>query len=117
MLILTSSYTANLAAFFTSEKAAAEDTSLENLLKYGHEFTTIQNNALEQYLNISDYKVYNRIHERIVMQGNLANSSADAIRRLRADANMYYMEEIPYIKWEINKDPCDLQMGICSCFD
>ena len=112
MLILTSSYTANLAAFFTSEKAADSDTSLENLLKSGHGFTTIQNYALENYLKASDYKVYNRIHERIVMQGNLANSSADAIRRVRAQEKMYYLEELPYIKWIVNREPCDLQVSM-----
>ena len=112
MLILTSSYTANLAAFFTSEKAADSDTSLENLLKNGHEFTTVQNYALENYLRVSDYKVYNRIHERIVMQGNLANGTTDAIRRVRADERMYYLEELPYVKWMVNTDPCDLQVGM-----
>ena len=113
VLILTSTYTANLAAFFTSERASEGDASLENLLKYGHEFTTIENYALEQFLNISDYKVYNRIHERIVMQNNLANSSADALRRVRANPSVYYLEETPFIKWKVNRDPCDLQMGMC----
>ena len=112
VLILTSSYTANLAAFFTSEKATGDDSSLEALLKSGYNFTTIQNYALEQFLKISDYKVYNRIHERILLKRNMANSSADALRKVRADPEMYYLEETPFIKITINQKPCDLQIGM-----
>lgn len=110
VLILTSSYTANLAAFFTSTKASEDDSSLESMLKSGRKFTTVANYALEQYLNISDYKVYNRIHEQMVLQNNLANGSQDAFRRVRSNSEVYYLEEIPFIQWHVEKAPCDLQI-------
>ena len=111
VLILTSSYTANLAAYFTSTKANDERTDLETLLKSGHSFTTIETYALEQYLKGSDYKVYKRVHERMVLQNTLTNSISESLKLIRADPNMYYLEEKPFIQWVANKKPCDLKLG------
>ena len=111
VLILTSSYTANLAAYFTSTKANDELTDLETLLKSGHSFTIIETYALEQYLKNSDYKVYKRVHERIVLQNTLTKGMGESLKLIRADPNMYYLEEKPFIQWVANKKPCDLKLG------
>lgn len=116
VLILTSSYTANLAAFFTSTKANEGELSLEALLKSGNEFATVKNYALEQYLKVSDYKVYNRIHERMVLQNGLAENTSDALEKVRKNVNLYYLEEMPFIKWVIHKKPCEFQMCMYLLF-
>ncbi|XP_065071549.1 glutamate receptor U1-like isoform X2 [Rhopilema esculentum] len=110
VLILTSSYTANLAAFFTSTKQTEQQVNLESLLKEGAQFTTIEHYALEQFLKTSNYKIYNRVHERMTIQKALASGLADALSKLEKDPSMYYLEEKPFIQWTINKKPCDLKI-------
>eukprot|EP00795_Rhopilema_esculentum_P012307 gene12307-2955_t len=110
VLILTSSYTANLAAFFTSTKQTEQQVNLESLLKEGAQFTTIEHYALEQFLKTSNYKIYNRVHERMTIQKALASGLTDALSKLEKDPSMYYLEEKPFIQWTINKKPCDLKI-------
>eukprot|EP00795_Rhopilema_esculentum_P012309 gene12309-2957_t len=110
VLILTSSYTANLAAFFTSTKAKSQLLDLETVLKNGHQFTVVKDTALEQFLSKSDYQVYSRVYERMVALNDLSHSTDDATKRVRETKNMYYLEEKPFIKWKINEKPCDLEL-------
>ena len=111
VLILTSSYTANLAAFFTSTKQTEQQINIESLLKEGAQFTTIEHYALEQFLKSSNYKLYNRVHERMTIQKTLANGTKDALSKLEKDPSLYYLEEKPFIQWKVNKKPCDLKIS------
>ena len=111
VLILTSSYTANLAAFFTSAKAKSQLLDLETVLKNGHQFTVVKDTALEQFLSKSDYQVYSRVYERMVALNDLPQDTDEATIRVRETKNMYYLEEKPFIKWRINKKPCDLEIS------
>ncbi len=118
-LIFTSTYTANLAAYYTSTKKYNNGNGLEDLLKDGYSFTAVKQNSLGHFFATSEYNTYKRVYERITLQETFVSSFQAGVRKARSDAKMIYIEETPIAEWFINKKPCDLRMGkliqSCTC--
>ena len=111
VLVFTSTYTANLAAFFTSTKTNDDITNMESLLKNGYSFSLLRNYALYHFFATSEFKVYQQIFARIKAQNSFSNKTADALSKLRADPYLVFITEGPDIQWRINKKPCEFRLG------
>ena len=113
VLIVTSTYTANMAAYFTFAKATAEAGDLEALLKQGVSFIIKPHIAIDQFLKSSEYKVYQLIAQKIQEEKTYANRSV-GLEMLQRDSNAVMLSEAPYVEWSVNKGLCDIQIGsIC----
>ena len=111
ILIVTSSYTANMAAYFTFSKSLSESENIESLLKEGVSFSLRKTTALDQYLQNSDYKVYKLLSERITQQQKYVKDVLEGIAKVKEDPNLLFIGEGPYAEWLINKGDCNLKMG------
>ena len=106
-----STYTANLAAYFTSTKSQTDVVDLESLFIAGKSFTLVKTVALDQYFAQSDYRVYKQIYERIVAQNSFVHNTSHGYKRVREDPDLLYIEEAPFAEWGVIKSPCDLKLG------
>eukprot|EP00795_Rhopilema_esculentum_P008536 gene8536-14537_t len=109
VLIVTSTYTANMAAYFTFAKAKAETGDLEALLKEGVSFIIKPHIAIDQFLKSSEYKIYQLITQKIQQEKSYANRSV-GIEMLQRDSNAVMLSEAPYAEWSVNKGLCDIQI-------
>ncbi|XP_065062808.1 glutamate receptor 2-like [Rhopilema esculentum] len=110
ILIVTSTYTANMAAYFTMKKSVTEKEDIESLLKMGVSFALKQHTAMDQFLQNSEYRVYQQLAQKIGEQKNYVSNASQGIAVARTDPNLLFLGEGPYSEWLMNKDACDLKI-------
>lgn len=114
-LILTASYTANLAAFLTTERMgltieSAEDLAKQTKIKYG----TVSGGATSSFFKTSNFSTYQRMWSQ--MQGAepkvFEDSNADGVKRVVSSKRLYaFLMESSSIEYEVERN-CDLmQVG------
>ena len=111
ILIVTSTYTANMAAYFTFSKSVTEQEDIESLLKTGVSFSLKQYTAMDQYLQNSDYRVYRLLSQKIHEQKKFVKNAAEGVALVQKEKNLIFLGEGPYSEWLINRKPCDLKIG------
>lgn len=111
ILIVTSTYTANMAAYFTFSRSLTASEDIESLLKEGVSFSLKKNTALDQFLLQSEYQVYRLLSENIRMKDKYVRNAREGIKAAQADANLLFLGEGPYSEWMINQFACDLKIG------
>lgn len=112
-LIMTSSYTANLAAFLTMERMgpmidSAEALAKQTKIKYG----TVDGGSTQKFFKDSNYSIY----ARMWMQMETAKptvfekSNADGVKRVLTTKNNLYafLMESSSIEYEIERN-CELK--------
>lgn len=112
-LIMTSSYTANLAAFLTKERMgptidSAEALAKQTKIKYG----TVDGGATQAFFKESTFPTYQRMWTQ--MQSSkpsvFEKSNADGVKRVQTTKNQLYafLMESSSIEYEVEKN-CDLK--------
>eukprot|EP00112_Aurelia_sp_Birch-Aquarium-sp1_P020682 Seg539.6 transcript_id=Seg539.6/GoldUCD/mRNA.D3Y31 product="Glutamate receptor 2" protein_id=Seg539.6/GoldUCD/D3Y31 len=110
ILIVTSTYTANMAAYFTFSKSVTEQEDIESLLKTGVSFSLKRYTAMDQYLQNSDYRVYRLLSQKIHEQKKFVKNATEGVALVQKEKNLIFLGEGPYSEWLINRKPCDLKI-------
>lgn len=114
-LIITASYTANMAAFLTMERMgptieSAEDLAKQTKIKYG----AVENGATSSFFEKSNFSTYHRMWVNMQSQDEsvFVKSNNDGVKRVLTSKGMYaFLMESSSIEYEIAKN-CDLmQVG------
>ncbi|KAF2904869.1 hypothetical protein ILUMI_01302 [Ignelater luminosus] len=114
-LIMTASYTANMAAFLTMERMGptienAEDLARQSKIKYG----LVTGGSTETFIRESKFPLYHRIWS-FMQQASpsvFEKGNAEGVKRVRQSKGMYaFFMESSSIEYEMSKH-CDLiQVG------
>lgn len=112
-LIMTSSYTANLAAFLTKERmgstiTGAEDLAKQTKIKYG----TVLNGATMAFFKNSNFSTYARLWANMehAKPSVFEKSNSDGVKRVLTTKDQLYafFMESSSIEYEIEKN-CNLK--------
>ena len=114
VIIFISSYTANLAAFFTVKSAESPIRNIEDLAKSTYQVTVVHSSSSFEALKSSQYETHKKIFQRIVESGTEAQSLTESIQWVREKDKFVYIEDGPAIRYAANQPPCDLKTGINS---
>lgn len=112
ILIWISTYTANLAAFFTVRNANKPVSTLEEVVEGDYKFYIIRDTALHHFFRASSYQTYRKLYQRVEAQQTFVNSTTDGYGIARKMKNAVFMAEKPSTEYVIKQEPCDLTAGI-----
>ncbi|XP_031555279.1 glutamate receptor 4-like isoform X2 [Actinia tenebrosa] len=108
ILIWISTYTANLAAFFTVRNARKPVSTLEEVVDGDHHFYIIRDTAIHQFFRVASYQTYRKLYERVNAQNTFVNSTSAGYGVARKKKNAVFMAEKPSTEYVIMQEPCDL---------
>ncbi|CAH3015261.1 unnamed protein product, partial [Porites evermanni] len=112
VLILVSSYTANLAAFFTVKSAETPIKSLEDVAKSAYKVGVIQSSSVSETLRKSEYEMHKAIWQRIEEYNTEVHSVSEGVELTRNLEQFVFIQDGPVLRYAANQPPCDLTIGI-----
>ncbi|XP_074637316.1 glutamate receptor 4-like isoform X1 [Acropora palmata] len=109
-MILISTYTANLAAYFTAKNAKTSINSLEDLanqnkIKYG----VLNGGSLSTFFKDSQVETYQKMYGTMNKENTFVNSTKEGVARVRQGGFAYLTDE-PYLNYYNQKSPCNTMM-------
>lgn len=113
ILIISSSYTANLAAFLTMERMgptidSAEALAKQTKIKYG----TVKGGSTESFFRDSNYSTYAKMWQQMktAEPSVFETSNADGVKRVLSTKNSLYafLMESSSIEYEVERN-CELK--------
>ncbi|XP_044180944.1 glutamate receptor 2-like [Acropora millepora] len=108
ILIWVSTYTANLAAFFTAKNTQQGINNLEDVLRSSYKVGIRDNTAIEYFFKGSEYDQHRKIWHRIETGNNKFKSTAQAIQWIRETEESLFIYDGPILRNVANQHPCDL---------
>lgn len=114
-LIITSSYTANLAAFLTMERMGptienAEDLAKQTNIKYG----CVRDGATAAFFKNSNFSTYQRMWRQMqtAEPSVFESSNKEGVERVKSSKRMYaFLMESTNIDYEMERDCNLMQVG------
>ncbi|KAL5009424.1 hypothetical protein ScPMuIL_013493, partial [Solemya velum] len=111
VLIIISSYTANLAAFFTIDRLlmpidSVDDLLTQNEIKYG----TVRSGSTRSFFEFSAEPNYIQVYENMLAAkpSVFVQSTAEGINRVKSSKGKYaFFLESPANEYQNNRQPCD----------
>ncbi|XP_073257568.1 glutamate receptor 2-like [Porites lutea] len=108
-LILISTYTANLAAFFTIKRTVATINSLEELenqteIKYG----VLRGGSLQKFFQNSGDQLYRRMFSHMREYDTAVNCTAEGVEKARTEQYAYLTEQ-PFLEY-YNHQKCNTRL-------
>lgn len=111
ILIWISTYTANLAAFFTVRNSERQINTLEDVVEGDYPFYVMRDSAIQQFFRVAEYHTYRKLWERMNAADTFVNSTAEGYETARKGENAVFMAEKPSTEYIIMQKPCDLRTG------
>lgn len=108
ILISVSTYTANLAAFFTVKNAEQPINNLEDILKSNYQVGVIDSSSTWEAFKKSQYDTHKKIWHRIQSQGTIAQTQSQGIQWVRERKQYLFVADGPVVRQAANQPPCDL---------
>ena len=112
ILICVSTYTANLAAFFTVKNAASPINNLEDILKSSYKVAILESGSTYEFFKMSQYETHQRIWNRIKAEQTWVKTTTAAIQWLRETEESVFISDGAIVRYAANHQPCDLMTGI-----
>ncbi|KAL9961487.1 hypothetical protein ACROYT_G030434 [Oculina patagonica] len=109
ILIWISTYTANLAAFFTVRNSERQINTLEDVVEGDYPFYVMRDSAIHQFFRVAEYHTYRKLWERMNAADTFVNSTAEGYGMARKIENAVFMAEKPSTEYIIMQKPCDLR--------
>ncbi|XP_073251451.1 glutamate receptor 2-like [Porites lutea] len=109
ILIWVSTYTANLAAFFTVKYAEHPINNLEDLAKSNYETGVIHSGATYQAFKESQYKTHKKIWHRMKVANTFPPSIAEGVQWVRERERFVFISEGPTLRHAAKEPPCNLK--------
>ena len=108
ILIWVSTYTANLAAFFTVKNAELTINSLGDLAKSTYEVGVLDSSAVYEAFKKSPLKTQQKIWHRMKAAGTFPQSTYQAVQWVREREKFAFIHDGPQLRHLANQPPCDL---------
>lgn len=111
ILIWISTYTANLAAFFTVRNSERQINTLEDVVEGDYPFYVMRDSAIHEFFRVAEYHTYRKLWERMNAASTFVNSTGEGYEMTRKVENAVFMAEKPSTEYVIMQKPCDLKTG------
>ncbi|XP_078383275.1 glutamate receptor ionotropic, kainate 2-like isoform X2 [Oculina patagonica] len=108
ILISVSTYTANLAAFFTVKNAELPINNLEDIVKSSYQVGVVESSSTYEAFKTSQYETYKKIWHRIQTEGTIVESASQGIQWVRDREEFVFIIDGPTLRYAANQPPCDL---------
>ena len=108
IMIWISTYTANLAAFFTVQNTRRPINNLEEALDSDYSIGVTMSSSDYAFLRSSKYELYKRVWEHMESKNTFASGTVQGIKWAREEKYVF-ISDGPVLKYEANKEPCDLE--------
>ncbi|RMX49451.1 hypothetical protein pdam_00013352 [Pocillopora damicornis] len=114
ILISVSTYTANLAAFFTVKNAESPINNLEDVVRSSYQVGVVQSSSTYEAFRKSQYETYQTIWHRIKATDNVIKSYGEAAQLVREREEFVFIADGPGLRHVANQPPCDLTVGLTT---
>jgi len=111
ILIWVSTYTANLAAFFTVKNAEHPINNLEDIVKSSYKVAVLDSSSTSEFFETSQYETYKKIWHRIESENTLAKSVEEGVKWVREREKHVFITDGPFLRLLANQPPCDVSVG------
>ncbi|KAL9962089.1 hypothetical protein ACROYT_G031159 [Oculina patagonica] len=108
VLILVSTYTANLAAFLTVKNVQHQIRNLEDIVGSSYQVAVLESSSTLEFLKASQYEPYKKIGNRIQRDDTIVKSTSEGIQWVREKDKLLFYSDGPLLKYYANQQPCDL---------
>ena len=115
ILIWVSTYTANLAAFFTVNNAEHPIGNLEDIVKTSYQVGVLDSSSTHAFFQSSTYDLHQKIWSRMERDGTLLKSVEEGVRWVREKDKFVFISDGPMLQHIANQPPCDLKLGKTRC--
>ncbi|XP_068737746.1 glutamate receptor 4-like isoform X2 [Montipora capricornis] len=112
ILIWVSTYTANLAAFFTVNNAEHPIGNLEDIVKTSYQVGVLDSSSTHAFFQSSTYDLHQKIWSRMERDGTLLKSVEEGVRRVREKDKFVFISDGPMLQHIANQPPCDLKLAL-----
>ncbi|KAL9962086.1 hypothetical protein ACROYT_G031156 [Oculina patagonica] len=108
VLILVSTYTANLAAFLTVKNAEQPIRNLEDIVDSSYQVAVVESSSTYEFFKTSQYETYKKIWHRIQAGNTMVESTSQGVQWVREKDKFLFIYERPTLRYVANQQPCDL---------
>lgn len=110
-LIWVSTYTANLAAFFTVTNTDLPINNLEDIVKSSYHVAVVDSSSTYEALKTSQYEPHEKIWNRITEENTTIQDTPAGIQLVRDRDEFAFIGDGPILKLAAIQPPCDLTTG------
>lgn len=110
ILIWVSTYTANLAAFFTVKNTEHPISSLDDIVKTSYQVGVLDSSSTHAFFKSSKYEVHQKIWSRMERDGTFAQSVDEGVKWVREKDKFVFILDGPVLQHIVNQPPCDLKL-------
>ncbi|XP_020632392.1 glutamate receptor 2-like isoform X2 [Orbicella faveolata] len=109
-LILISTYTANLAAYFTAKNTKSSINSLEDLAKQKEiKYGVLNGGSLYTFFSQSQVGTYQTMFHTMSTGNTFVNSTKEGVEKVR-QGGFAYLTDGPYLDYYNSRNPCNTMM-------
>ena len=106
-----STYTANLAAFFTVKNSQHGINNLEDVLRSSYKVGILEKTFIEDFFEASEHDQHRKIWHRIQAGNSKFKNTSQAVQWVRETEESLFINEDPILRYLANQPPCDLVSG------
>jgi len=110
ILIWVSTYTANLAAFFTVKNAEHPINNLEDIVKTSYQVGVLDSSSTSAFFQSSKYETHQKIWQRMERDGTLVKNVDEGVKFVREKDQFVFISDGPMLQHLSNQPPCDLKI-------
>ena len=111
ILIMISTYTANLAAFLVVKDNDNPINNLEDIVRSTYQVAVIESGSTYEAFRTSQYVTHEKIWNRMVTAGSFVQSTAEGIQMVRDRDQFVFISDGPVLKHAAQQPPCDVTTG------
>ena len=109
VLVIISSYTANLAAFMTHSQIVTEIQSLKQLAHSPEAYGTVQDSQVHEYFKYTELHTYQDMWFRMKSEKDKAmvKTSEEGVKKVQ-NGNYSFIWDTPYLEYVVHHNDCSL---------
>ena len=111
ILIWVSTYTANLAAFFTVKNSEHPINNLEDLAKSSYQVGVLDSSSVYEAFKTSPLERQQKIWHRMQAAGTFLRDLDQSVQWVRERDNAAFIHDGPTLRHVARQPPCDLTTG------
>ncbi|KAK2559937.1 Glutamate receptor 4, partial [Acropora cervicornis] len=112
--VWVSTYTANLAAFFTVKNTQQGINNLEDVLRSSYKIGIRERSTIRDFFEASEFDQHRKIWHRIQTGNNKFKSTPQAIQWVRETEESLFIYDGPILRYAANQPPCDFVSGLST---
>ncbi|XP_078382294.1 glutamate receptor ionotropic, kainate 2-like [Oculina patagonica] len=108
ILILVSTYTANLAAFLTVKNAQHPIRNLEDIVDSPYKVAVVESSSQYELFKTSQYEPYRKIWHKIQKENTIVKNTSEGVQWVREKDEFVFIYDRPFLRYVAHLQPCDL---------